>query len=131
MVQLLFNITVMFRVEIILLWILTSCIFGVYLKSTGHPKWYLGCIPYVNIGLRIPMKVFNIATAIVFAWCITATLIWGFSYLTIVAIVLKVYTDSRFAFYYMDCNRWIYSLVPFARYYLMFKEARNERVQSG
>lgn len=128
MEQLLFNITTMFRVELILLWILCSCIFGLYLKATGHPQWYLGCIPIVNLYVRWKLGTIPIPIALIYIWCVLATYIWGWSYLTCFALGIKVYTDSRFAFLYMDCNRWVYSLVPFARYILMFKEARNERV---
>lgn len=105
-------------------YVLSALLFGLYLRATNAQKWWVGCIPLVNVTakkwaagfswlLLIPYYLFNILF-----------LIFGDAILySCLALVINVVVNFLFARSYVSTGAAVYAFVPFAKYVIMFKEA--------
>lgn len=119
----LYSIYVEFKTFIFIYWVVSNITFGLYAKSTGYSKWYLACIPIVNLYCRREIAGINIPLLILYAWCLVWSMFDGFSYLTVILLFVKIFTDYLLAKVTVETTSPVlYAVVPFFKYYVMYKE---------
>ena len=103
--------------------------FGFYLKDLGYKNWYIGCIPFANFWMKYQLGGCNFISLFIEAYCSLMFFYTGITYLTVTAFILHLFNDYKFATTMLNVtDPKVYTFVPFAKYYLMLKEAYNEGV---
>lgn len=124
--QTLFDFVIANRVWLALYWTVSSVLFGLYIKSTGYAMWYIACVPVANLWVKHELGGCNIVILVVQAYCTIMLFITGLTYLTLLALLLKVGNDYCFANCMLnESSPKLFAFVPLAKYILMFKEARH------
>lgn len=114
---------------VVVYWLITSILFGLYLKKMQYSNWYLGCIPGVNLWFKKELGGCNILLLALQLYCTVMFFYTGITYLTVLALGLKLYHDFKFASCMMnESSPQVFAFVPLAKYYLMYKESAYEGV---
>ena len=101
---------------VIIPWILMSLMFGYYLKKLEYPNWYLGCLPIVNLWFKRSLGGCNIILLLLQLHGTLMLFYTGFTYITVMALVVRVINDYTFAKCMLNCTSpKLYAFVPFAK----------------
>ena len=117
---------IQYYIPAFLIVIISKIIVALHLRAQGYDKWWLAIIPFCHLfckrelsGLQLYLIIPYLVFTVLFLWT------YDFFFF-IIMLVLCVLINRQYAYICIDsCNPWIYSLVPFYKYFIMLKEARQ------
>ena len=122
-----------FRWLLVLYTLISSVLFGLYLRANEYDKWWVGCIPLIGRfckwkcgGVFILLPLLNALLQL------RDTIGGADGIIMFVDLLVFMLEDFWFAHNYVPCNPALYGFVPGAKLVYMIKEILNNgsRVQS-
>ena len=108
--------------------IIYSLVFGIFRWFMRDSKWFLGCIPIVNIFYRKSLGYLPIWLTVLYVIYLCSFLAFFAFIPTVFVVIVTPIMNYLFAKnYMMYANPLIYSLVPFGKFYCMAREVSECR----
>lgn len=118
------DVWVHYKVMCIVLYFIGRALYGFYLYLQTYNHWWVGLLPAGHLIVKGELSALSIIAQCLYVIFGALSFITMFSLpLLIPFLLISIYTDVRFCYMYIDnMNKYIYGLVPFAKYVYMIKE---------
>lgn len=109
--------------EVLLIVVIAKLVNMAYLFVTGYDKYWLAVVPFGHLYVKSDLAGVN---KILLSLSAILSLLSLYSYdliTSIITLILVIVINVKYSSIYVDdCNPYVYSMVPFAKYIIMCKE---------